>query len=107
MKPNMSLEQPSDTFTDQVMDAVTAQQKQLDRKPSVISSTSVPIAIGKHQKLMNAMLATAATFFFIVTGVYSNVIGLQGGEFSLAVRETVSHTIYTGIELLSEAIYRL
>lgn len=112
IRTNMTLEQPSDTFTDKVMDAVQTQQQQLHAAYSAQKSANdtrlrTIRSVTKRQYMMNALLASAATFLFVATGVWSSVIDLQSGAFSMTIQNTVSHTIYYGIELLSEALYRL
>ncbi|WP_127582423.1 hypothetical protein [Paenibacillus koleovorans] len=86
IESRMQLEEPSATFTAQVM----------RRLEAGASSPSVPSQHTRsrfHAELANALFATAATFLFVATGLWSALISVQGGSFSLAVQEMVGHTI--------------
>jgi hypothetical protein len=107
---HMKLEHPSDAFTDQVMDAIAAAhvQQAHSASPAYQGQGNRRLTQGAvHAELMNALLASAATFLFIATGLWSDIISLQGGQFGFAVRETVANTLYRGIDILTEAIHRL
>lgn len=110
MHEHMKLQHPSNAFTDQVMDTIAAAQVQQADSPSptVFSQSNRRFTeAGIPAELMNALLASAATFLFIATGLWSDVISLQGGQFGLAVRETVANTLYRGIDMLTEVIHWL
>src|SRR5690606_19509639 len=110
IRHHMRLEQPSDAFTDQVIASVQ-KERQLQASGSlsgeaVMNNRSRHRKPAIHQELMNALLAAAATFFFILSGAWSSaLIGLQEGTFSTTIQKTVSNTIYSSIQLVSDVIH--
>ncbi|MFK7694397.1 hypothetical protein [Paenibacillus sp. HJGM_3] len=103
IRERLKLEHPSNDFTDRVMRAI---QEEGRRTQSGAPSRNVR-SRGIGSELLNALVASAATFLFISAGVWSDLLSLQGGEFGLAVRDTVAGTLYTGIDWISAAIQAL
>src|SRR5690606_6113813 len=103
-------EQPSTGFTEKVIESVRKEKQQPQAASLFGKATAANHSKRRralvHQELKNALLAIAATFFFVISGAWSfTLISLQEGTFSMAIRETVSHSIYASIQLLSDVIH--